>query len=957
MIRRISLDSRYIIGIDLGTTSCALSYIDTLELDKGVRVLDIPQWESEGALLAADNLPSFCYLPPKNACKKGEFVLPFVSYSEDQIESKVIGSYARKQMVLTPDRVIHAAKSWLCHRGVDSHERFLPWHSDTLIGDQRLSPIQVSSFFLKHLKAVWDDKIADANDAYEFNRQRIVITVPASFDELASQYTLSAAQIAAYNMENVTLLEEPLAAFYHWQHSLQVDTGYDFKAFNKSASAKVREILCPDNESVKTVLICDVGGGTTDFSLLEVDGRGESLEISRIAVSEHILLGGDNIDLKIAYFLENKLKQEQKIESLHSHQWAALVGEARNLKEKSLFCDLDHANGDLHVGIASTGSSLFAGGVSTSVKPSQIQRIIADGFFPSCGRNEGSKNRGSGLKEWGLPYAKDSAITRHLASFLSGRAVDAVLFTGGSLIPELLRGTLAKQIALWQKKPALALSNDSMHLAVAKGAAWYGASLHFKQGKIKSGYPRNLFVEVAVGGSKSRQLMSVLPKGFEGGEKITLDQRNVKVLLGQPVTFQMFYSLTSKPFKAGDLVEKSEIQDLGKMPPLQTKLELPKSNKKRKHKPRELLVNLELGLTETGLLTIDCVAKEKQDGFVDGHKWSLNFNVQETAINKQYDANDNFVLKTSKEFHYSDAYKQIEDKVVKVYGKANPDKLQVNPNKLGRELETSIGLARDQWNLEHLRGIWQTLKEGETRRCRSQAHETTWLNLAGFCLRPGYGDSLDRFRMDEVWQAYERGLSFPKGKQVQSQWWILWRRVAGGLNKGRQEKLFAKIAPLLRKGEGDPEMFMLAGSLELVSVNKKVQLGSSLVKQIKARKPEYLGQKVWALGRIASRIPLYGGPENIVRPAFVEAWIDSLSELDFTGPQYQDALHFFVQSGRLIGDRELDLSASYRQKVLSLMPHFKLGSRYIDQLQEVKPLDLAGHNRLFGESLPAGFVI
>ena len=950
------MESRYIIGIDLGTTSCALSYLDTLDLKKGVRVLSIPQWERDGALISSDHLPSFCYLPPKSAYRKGEFKLPFGSYqADDDIETKVLGSYARRQLSLTPDRVIHAAKSWLCHRGVDSNEKILPWHSDTLIGEQRLSPIQVSSLYLRHLKAVWDFEMARYEEAYCFDKQSVIITVPASFDEIASRHTIEAAKSAGFPSENLSLLEEPQAAFYYWQQSLPAQLSDDYAGCLESSSNKAKEMVFSGNATVKKALICDVGGGTTDFSLLELDATGNSLSVSRIAVSDHILLGGDNIDLKIAHFLEQKLKNEKKISSLHSHQWAALVAEARGLKERSLSTDIE-PDEDLHVAIAGTGSSLFGGGASTSIKPRQIQELICDGFFPSCEKDEFARESRSGLKEWGLPYAKDSAITRHLAGFLNGQLVDAVLFTGGTLTPHFLQKIVCEQIRCWQGKEPIVLTNDSMHLAVAKGAAWYGASVRFKQGRIKSGYPRNLFVEVSVGESKPRKLMSVLPKGFVGGERIRLDKQDVKVILGQPVSFQMFCSLKSDPIPAGSLISKSDLLDLKRMPPLQTKLEFP-SKKKKSKDPTLVAVNLELGLSETGLLAIDCVAKENDMAGVHNHKWSLSFNVQESAIKNCSSSFDEQQSPEGPSFHSSEAFSQVQSKIREVYGKAKAGSVKVNPNKLSRELEASIGLSRERWNVEHLRGIWETLREGETRRGRSEVHETTWLNLAGYCLRPGYGDALDNFRMKEVWHAFERGMAFPKGKQVQSQWWILWRRVSGGLDKSRQEKLFAKIIPLLRKGEGNPEMYMLAGSLELVAVNKKVQLGSALVKQIKARKPEYLSQKIWALGRIASRIPLYGGPESIIRPYFIQLWIDELSDLDFSRPQYQGLLHFFVQSGRMVDDRELDLSEEYRAKLLSLLNRFDQGGIYREQLLEVKPLDLAGQVRLFGESLPAGFTI
>ena len=423
------MNSRFIIGIDLGTTTCSLAYLDTYAVSEGVQQLMIPQWEREDSIINAPMLPSFCFLAPKNLVKKDTFRLPFQPQAEPV--KVVLGKYARRQASFTPDRTIHAAKSWLSHRGINARDPILPWHSDTLIGIDRMAPVEVSALLLKHLKYVWDDSLAKFEPDFRFINQQVIITVPASFNEIASQLTLDAAAEAGFNLEHTSLLEEPQAAFYSWRFSRAAPYHYgknDIEIKQFLDSKEKLNATFPQQEAQQTILVCDIGGGTTDFSLLALNAPKSKALLERVAVSEHILLGGDNIDLRIAYALEEKVKASNGNVRLKSREWAQLVAEARSLKEKCL-ATKPGEDIDLVVSITGAGASIIKNSISVAVATSEIKELVLEGFFPFCEGSDQPIQNASALREWGLPFASDSAVTRHLAAFLKNRKVDGVLFT------------------------------------------------------------------------------------------------------------------------------------------------------------------------------------------------------------------------------------------------------------------------------------------------------------------------------------------------------------------------------------------------------------------------------------------------------------------------------------------------------------------------------------------------
>lgn len=935
--------ARYIVGIDLGTTNCALAYYDLQDSSREVKVLSIPQWETDQTIASAPLLPSFYYQPIKSEWRRGQLRLPW--HSPDAAPDFAVGRLARLKASVLPGRVTHSAKSWLCHNLVDRRARILPWHSDEIIGEERRSPVEITAAYLSHLAHAFNQEVARGQAQSLLQQQDLTITVPASFDEASQRLTLEAARLAGFVQPNLRLLEEPQAVFYHWL------------ARPENATALTELQGATKKESLR-VLILDIGGGTSDFSLFRVQcGQGSApgdVDILRLAVSEHLLLGGDNIDLALAHLLEKKLLPEGA--KLPSRTFAQLVYEARMLKEKALEL-ADDAQQDLSqlltVAVTMPGSSLMAGAKTVAISIGEILELVLGGFFPVCAANTRPQRARAGLTQLGLPYAQDSAITKHIAAFAATEPVDAVLFAGGSLKPLALQKHLAAILASWQSTPLTTLANSQMDLGVALGAARYGQAINERQGVFRGGYARSLYVE-ATNKDLSTVLVCLVPKAYDGGAPIVIDQLDLKARLDHPVRFQLYSALDRGQDQAGKVLAMGEAQGLKALPPLVAKLDLDRTQKR----PKDSLASVALSaaLTETGLLRLECLAKDPE---LQGQSWQLDFNLRADAFERQGESQASEspetkvgsqkwqAAKTLLQYHF-DKKKGAEDNA----GEAR------NPRYLVRDLEALFGLERDAWTGPMLRGLWPYLLPGMTRRQRSLGHETSWLYLSGYCLRPGTGADLDEFRVAELWRVFQLGLAFPKEKQAEEQWWIMWRRVAGGLAREQQELLFDKVFPQLLKADGaTPEMIMLLGSLERIDMNRKLRLGNQLVSQILSGKKQGLDQKTWALARVASRVPLYAGPSAIVRPSFVAAWADSLAGLGSDSAAASRLNVFYALAGRLVGDREFDLADDVRKHFLDKLRGARAAPELQKPLSEIVPVTAGDQARLFGESIPTGLVL
>lgn len=856
--------TRFVIGIDLGTTNSSLAYIDLEEGGQRPKLLPIVQWEGEDQSIEDLRLPSFLWLLPKNTAKKGIWTHPALPSEK---LGWVVGRYARSKALTSPLEVIHSAKSW-ASTGTVSHRlsKILPWGAE---GD-KLSPLEVQTAILDHLKKAWDLHAP----AHPFNDQRIVITVPASFDEFAQRLTLEAAKLARYPSA-VELLEEPLAAYYDWEARNEAHKG--------------------------RILVCDIGGGTSDFTLLQKTESGTE----RLKVSEHLLLGGDNIDLSIAHRLASRLSAEE----IPRDAWNLLLAQTRQLKESALSGAEDET---FHLSIPLDSKKLFGSYLTAEVSSSEIRAFVLEDFFPESLKNE-RPAKASGLQSWGLPYAKDSAISRQLAEFLDGSPIDALLCVGGTLIPDLLKKRILENLSSWQTAPIEALDLPESDLAIAYGAARFAWLRAKAEELIHSPYPRDLLIEVEAKSGKSD--LCLIPRGHPRMQPYEPKIDGLHIRLGQDVRFQIFAVHNDGSKQA--------------LPPLV--LKLPAKGKK------DLIpVRLEASVRETGVLEVTC---HSLDG---SQRWTLDFAIDtgraEADTQAALSADSVPMLKEAQA-------------LVKVhYSKDSRGRLRIE--QLPLALEQLWGKTRDEWSADQLRALWPALEAVMFNRNLSPEHEANWFYLAGFALRPGFGYQGDEERIHSLLRIYDESFRRVDGNtRLLTHWWILWRRLAGGLNPSFQQKLFDRYMPLLRKDKDpSPELIRLLASLERLDRNSKEQLGRLFLNQLKDGLRTHVETRLWALARLAARYPVYANAAYVLAPSVIEAWADELMSL--TLPAKARPALFYAWAGRLRGDKQFDIDPSYRQKFLARIDN----ADWRKTLEELVAPDFSTQSQMLADSLPSGFV-
>lgn len=601
--------SKYIVGIDLGTTHCVLAYTEVRELEEAppeIYILSIPQVINPGEIKAQPLLPSFILLPGSHDVPSGSLALPW-----DESIDFAVGEFARKRGAELPNRLISSAKSWLCHNGVDRLQDILPWEGPP--ETRRMSPVMASAEFLKHLCCAWNHLMARNHDEARLENQDIYLTVPASFDAVARELTVKAAQLAG--LENITLLEEPQAAFYAWVESQK-------QKWRKSVSVG------------ESILVCDVGGGTTDFSLIQVTEEDGELTLRRVAVGDHILLGGDNMDLTLAHGIREKLAQ-QRIR-LDAWQFRALWHSCRQAKERIL---ADPSVQSEPVVVLGRGSSLIGGTIRTELTRAEVEKIILDGFFPLTNADDFPQAKPKvGVREMGLPYEADPAVTRHLARFI-GRQIQgtlngvdvavaypsAVLFNGGVLKSDLIRRRILDLLDQWHPPQAIReLTSVDLDLAVARGAAYYGLARRGRGIRIRGGTARTYYIGIesampAVPGVPTpMKALCVVPFGMEEGTEAEIRQREFGLVVGEPAVFHLFDSNIRKKDSPGEIIEDwdGEIEEVSTM-----EATLPVSEEEEGG--RILPVWLQSKLTEVGTLELWCVTKDEK------RRWKLEFNLRE----------------------------------------------------------------------------------------------------------------------------------------------------------------------------------------------------------------------------------------------------------------------------------------------------------------------------------------
>ncbi|MDP3504298.1 MAG: Hsp70 family protein [Myxococcales bacterium] len=600
------MSARYAIGIDLGTTHSAVSYI-ALDSKEGrganQAVLPVTQVIAPGTAEAKQLLPSFVYLAAETEFPKDAMGLP---WKTDQ--HIIVGEFARTHGAKVPTRQVASAKSWLCHPGVDRRAKVLPWQAPADVA--KISPVEASARVLEHLRAAWNKEFGKKAPLDE---QELIVTVPASFDASAKELTLEAATQAGF--PRVTLLEEPQAAVYAWLEAM----GTNWRTHLEAGSV---------------LLVVDVGGGTSDFSLLRVGQQGGELTLERLAVGDHILLGGDNMDLALAFAVNERFKTAGK--TLDTWQLAALTQACRVAKEQ-LFSDpkLEKAA----VTVPGRGSSLIGGTLKGEVTRTELTALLTDGFFPKCAVIDvPASARRSGLTQVALPYAQDAGITRHLASFLSRQAGSlqlttgfaqptAVLFNGGVFKAEPLKNRVLEVLNSWLStagaKPAKELPGADLDLAVARGAAAYGWVKNGHGIRIRGGTARSYYVGVEAamlavpGYVPPVKALCVAPFGMEEGTQADVPPQEFGLVVGEPTRFRFFSSSTRRDDLVGSMIENADsAKDLEELPPIETSLA---GNQLGQLVP----VNLQAAVTELGALEVRCLERGGKG------QWKLELNVRE----------------------------------------------------------------------------------------------------------------------------------------------------------------------------------------------------------------------------------------------------------------------------------------------------------------------------------------
>jgi DNA-K related protein/Hsp70 protein len=961
---------RYLIGIDLGTTNSALAYVDLHRKARSgkpeIQTFAIPQLVAPGELAGRSLLPSFLYLPGQHDLPAGAVALGW-----DAQRNYAVGEFARNHGARVPGRLVTSAKSWLCHSGVDRSAPLLPWSAPPDVA--RISPVEASARYLRHMVESWNHVMARDRDEDRLEEQAVVLTVPASFDDMARNLTVEAAHQAG--LKNLSLLEEPQAAFYCW-----------LAAHSASEAGRLR----PGDRC----LVVDVGGGTSDFSLIRaVEQQGE-FGFVREAVGDHLLLGGDNMDLALAKFVETRLPGAGRLDAA---QYGMLTQACRMAKELLLG---PNPPASYTVTVMGRGRQVVGGAQHTPLTADDVRRILFDGFLPLVERDaEPARGARTGLHEMGLPYVSDPAITRHLASFLhrhcgpasgeqslaNGKEPDnasaaplttdhspltapacaeapqAILFNGGVFQPAALRERLVKVLHHWYDQPdrpwqPLVLSNPSLDLAVAWGAAYYAWLRHSGGRRIGGGIARSYYVGIEAGqDAQMATVLCIVPQRLEEGQEVVLQKPELELALGQPVLFPLYTSTVRADDHAGDLLRVAPDQLLP-MPPLHTIL---RGGKRSGTKC--VPVTLAARSTEIGTLELWCVSR---DG---NNRWRLEFNVRDIVKEEAAPAAGTELTEAADRLTDVWPESQVQTAAQLIRDVYNADAPQPPPQELTRALEAALEAPRQDWPTALCRRLWDFLAEVADQRRRSPAHLSRWYHLVGYCLRPGFGDSLDRYRVEQLWKLMQTpprsAASGPRLPEGGADYWIMWRRVAGGLNASLQQALFERLRSAILPGKGRAvvkpganelaEMWRTVASLERLDAKHKELLGQTLLKLLRRSPAPTYG--FWALTRLGARVLLYGPLNLVVHREIVERWLEALVGFQPGHESERTSWAFcLAQLARRTGQRALDIDDHHRQNVLTLLRSLPVPGPWIRMVEEVTEVGREEQSQMFGESLPIG---
>ena len=976
--------SRFIVGIDLGTTNCAMAYVDTKSREPTkVEIFQIEQLIDFSTVDQLPTLPSFHYeLAPREL----EGVDPKFCFGTSgkaavgNAAACIVGTLARERVIQAPGRGFGSAKSWLCHAWVDRTSDLLPWQGDDTV--EKISPVEASRRYLEHLRRAWDRRFA-SNPLAE---QDVVITLPASFDEVARQLTFRAAQEAG--LGNVLLIEEPQAAFYAWLDRHQGDWDELFT-------------------SGETILVCDIGGGTTDFTLIRVldavestsdpDGLAPTLQskrmlrLHRVAVGKHLMLGGDNMDLALARLLEVKFSGS---EQLSARQWESLIGNARKAKEVLLSETSQNQSslGDYSITLSGGGSKLIGSSKTIVVEREWAQRTLLEGFFGKVPLDAKPAVNQEGFQEFGLPYENEPNVHVHLANFLwehrwDGRAdarvesrpvthapsvepelakdgiaqqkraarPDWVLFNGGVLESSLVQQAILDQIREWfvdaddpAWKPKV-LAGNRLDLAVAQGAAVFGLVRRGQGVRIDARLAKAYYMVV---NQEPKRVVCVMPSTAMPLDRFRLESQPFDLLVGEPVQFPLVSSSSHLNHGFGEVLafDPASMTDLA---PICTVLEEPG------RKGKELIrVQLETELSEIGTLKLSLVRADGQQ------RWNLEFDVRGAqAATQSQESSDRSIDQEVQRVVHQDVVVRAYDVLDQIFSEEG----KVKPKEAFSMIAKEVGIAKRDWPASFLREIWRGLLDRNSGRMKSAEHEGRWLNLVGWSLRPGYGFPVDDWRVQATWKTVHNKLAHKSAANV-SEAIVLWRRISGGFTAGQQQALFQDTWPRVRgmlTGSGQEqlnlnvaiEQLRLLGSLERLKVSEKSMMVEGAFAGLGRRKLEPLYDGLlWMIGRLGNRVPVYATIQQTPSIEKVENWLSKLLELPESiqaKPAYGLSLMLL---GRLTGDRYRDVRVQWREQVearLRALGQTRLASLVI----QGGGLDQEQLDTVVGESLPLGFTL
>ena len=900
------MTARFTVGIDLGTSHTVIAYTDP----DGREPIQIFNVERRVALNQSDRRPT----------------LPSVLYAPLAEESSepgawLIGDYARQRGREIAGRAVLSAKSWLCHAAVDRQAAILPWGAPA--DAPRLSPVDASARILAHVRDDWDRRWPGA----PLGEQQVILTVPASFDPIARQLTVKAAAEAGLR---VRLLEEPQAAFYDYLDC------YGLQALEHE--------LTRLHERPLRIFVCDVGGGTTDLTLLTVSRRDGELLVNRTAVGRHLLLGGDNMDLTLAHLAEASLSSEQRFNAQELSQWVLMC---RDAKERLLQPD---AIEEVRVAIGASGSQLVGRSRSATLEREQVRSTLLDGFFPLVEPGSLPRPARSALVGFGLPYESDPSISSHISAFLArhlpaGERIDQVLLNGGVFLAPLLAERL-ESVLERLGQPGKLLPHAQPDLAVGRGAVKYGLSLNGKALKIGGGSSHGYYIAFdAPGSATPRQAVCVVPRGAPEGELHRAVSQQFTLRLGQPVRFELYSSDVSVADSAGNVVQIDDQFEL--LPQLVTHLESeqPESN--------EIAVSLEGELSAVGTLDIHCVPVGSQQAAI-----ALAFELrgqERTVVGSGGSTRPSAMVGGDR---LPEAYEAIQ----RVFGKGRAGVDARETKDLVRNLERMLG-PRREWTLQTNRALFDVIGPKHQARRRTVEHERVYWMLAGYTLRPGFGHVLDRQRVAALLPVLRSGLNFTDNVRAWQQFLIAWRRILPGMTEPEQLESLATLAPYAgrvatraKPQRGflnivQPELLDLLGLLERLPTAKRAALGNALLERTWTEQEP----RLWdIIGRLGARVPVYASVHFVIEPNQIQPWLEQL--LREKWDTIPTATKAAARMTRMTGDRARDVSEGLRREVLSRLQQYNAAAELIQNVSEVVAVAANDVVSGYGEELPVGLV-